>query len=64
MGVGGQCYAPAPLSPIRRPDTHCTGGWLGPRDGLDRQKILNRFSDRGGGLHRNQKLIPVIMEWK
>jgi hypothetical protein len=26
---------PLPLYPRERPDTHCTGGWVGPRAGLD-----------------------------
>ena len=26
---------PQPLYPRERPDTHCTGGWEGPRAGLD-----------------------------
>ena len=34
MGVGGQRHAPAALPPIK-PGTYCTGGWVGPRAGLD-----------------------------
>ena len=26
---------PRPLYPRKRPGTHCTGGWVGPRAGLD-----------------------------
>jgi hypothetical protein len=26
---------PRPLYPLERPGTHCTGGWVGPRAGLD-----------------------------
>jgi hypothetical protein len=26
---------PRPLYPQERPGTHCTGGWVGPRAGLD-----------------------------
>ena len=33
MGVGGQSHAPAVLCPGTRRDTHCTGGWVGPRAG-------------------------------
>jgi hypothetical protein len=33
-GVGGQRHAPAAL-PMERPSTHLTGGWMGPRAGLD-----------------------------
>jgi hypothetical protein len=35
MEVGGQLHAPAALPPGKRPGTHCTGGWVGPRAGLD-----------------------------
>jgi hypothetical protein len=34
-GVGGQHHAPAALLPGKRPGTHCIGGWVGPRPGLD-----------------------------
>jgi hypothetical protein len=44
MGVSGQRHAPAALCPGERtPGTHWTGGWVGPRAGLDtkaRGKIL------------------------
>jgi hypothetical protein len=35
MWVGGQRQAPASLPPENRPSTHGTGGWAGPRAGLD-----------------------------
>jgi len=35
-GVRGQRHAPAALYPRKRPGTHCTGGWVGPRAGLDK----------------------------
>jgi hypothetical protein len=35
MGVDGQRQVPAALPPQKRPSNHCTGGWLGPRAGLD-----------------------------
>jgi len=35
MGVGGQRHAPSALPPRKRPGTHCTGGLVGPRAGLD-----------------------------
>ena len=31
----GVSTMPRPLYPRERPDTHCTGGWVGPRAGLD-----------------------------
>ena len=35
-GVRGQCHAPAAPYPRERPGTHCAGGWVGLRAGLDR----------------------------
>jgi len=34
--VSGQRNAPAAPYPRERPGTHCTGGWMGLRAGLDR----------------------------
>ena len=34
-GVGGQHYNPAALPSGKRPLTHFTVGWVGPRAGLD-----------------------------
>jgi len=39
-GVSGQQHAPTALYPRERPGTHCTGGWVGPRAGLDGRKNL------------------------
>jgi len=48
MGVGGQRYIAAALSPGKIPCTHFTIGWLGPRASLD-----------GWGKSRaHQNLIP------
>jgi hypothetical protein len=33
--VGVQRRASAPFTPGKDPVTHCLGGWLGPRPGLD-----------------------------
>ena len=35
LRVGGQHHAPAVLPLGERLCTHCTGGWMGPRAGLD-----------------------------
>ena len=32
--MGGQHQAPAALRTGKRPGTHCTGGWVGPRAGI------------------------------
>ena len=34
-GVGGQIHVPAALPPGKGLGTHCTGGWVGPKAGLD-----------------------------
>ena len=34
-GVDGQRHALAALPPGQRPGTHCIGGWVGHRTGLD-----------------------------
>jgi len=43
-GVGGQRKAPAALLP-ERPGTHCIGGWVSPRAGLDRCGKLRPHRD-------------------
>ena len=35
-GVRVQHHAPTAFYPLESPDTHCTGGWVGPRAGLER----------------------------
>ena len=37
--MSGQQHIPAALYPQERPGTHCTGGWVCPRAGLDGRKI-------------------------
>jgi len=48
--VRGQRHAPAAPYPQERPGTHCTGGWVGLRAGLDMygkfRPIGIRFPDR------------------
>ena len=36
MGVGGQSHTPVALPPGKSYSTHCTGGWVGNRAGLDK----------------------------
>ena len=38
-GWSGRQHAPAVLYPWERPGTHCRGGFMGPRAGLDGRKI-------------------------
>jgi len=59
--MSGQRHAPAALAPGKRPVTHCLGGWVGPRSGLDGcrksrlppgfdprivQPVASRYTDR------------------
>jgi hypothetical protein len=44
MGVNGQRHAPAALYPQGNgPSTHCTGGWVGPKAGLDTESTGKKF---------------------
>ena len=67
----GQCHAPAALYPRERPGTHCTGGWVGPRAGLDRcrksrpppgfdprtiQPVASRYTD-----HATQPMVCGVI---
>jgi hypothetical protein len=71
--VGGQLHAPAALPPGNRPGTHCIGGWVGPRAGLDGceksrpppgfdprtvQPVASRYTDYAIPLE------PVLSEYK
>jgi len=40
-GVSGQQHAPAALYPRERAGTHFTGGWMGPRAGVDRCREIS-----------------------
>jgi hypothetical protein len=64
MGVSGQRHAPAALYPWGKdPGTHCTGGWVGPRAGLDTEatgKIL--CSCRGSNPDR-PVVQPVVRHY-
>ena len=39
MEVGGQPHDPAASTTRERLGTHCTGGWVDPKAGMDWQKI-------------------------
>ena len=42
MGVVGHLQAPAALPLRKRPGAHFTGGWAGPRAGLDTENLPSR----------------------
>jgi hypothetical protein len=61
MGVSGQNHAPAALYPEERtPGTHCTGGWVGPRAGLD-AKARGTFS--ASVRNRTPVVQPVVRHY-
>jgi hypothetical protein len=41
----GQRHVPAVVYPRERPNTHCAGGWVGPRAGLDRCEKSRPYRD-------------------
>jgi hypothetical protein len=41
MGVGSQRHAPAVKYPGNKACNHCTGGWVGPRAGLDSERKIS-----------------------
>ena len=60
MGVDGQLHAPAALPPGNRPGTHCIGGWVGPRAGLDGcEKSLPHRDSIPGPSSSKQVAIPT-----
>jgi len=55
-GVGGQCREPVAINTGKRdPDTHCTGGWVGPRTCVDKCGKSLTIQDI--------KLLPVVEAW-
>ena len=50
---------PWPLYPRERPFTHCIGGWVGPRAGLDGcgKSHLHRDSIPGPQVHYESELL-------
>ena len=50
MGLGGQRHAPAVLTPEMIPDTHFTGGLVGPKAGLDGCGKSRSYKDSISGL--------------
>ena len=72
-GVGGQC--PACFIPGKEPGPHCIGGWVGPRDALDRcgkyhtppgfdprnvQPVANRYTDWAIPAHTGLAIAKII----
>jgi hypothetical protein len=54
MAVSGQLHAPAALCPGETTfGVHCTGGWVGPRAGLDREARGNILSPLAGNEPRS-----------
>ena len=72
---GGEWSAARPglLYPRKRPGTHCTGGWVGPRAGLDGRKISphrdffflynDPLLDKISSLHLQVYTVKAIICW-
>ena len=58
--VSGQQHAPAALYPRERPGTHFTGGWVGPRAGLDERKSLVPTGTRSRTV---KPLVSCYTDW-
>jgi hypothetical protein len=64
MGVGGHHHALAALLPRERPGTHCIGGWVDPRTGLDgRRKYRPQWDSSAGTSSPLQVAIPTALSW-
>ena len=56
-GSDGQQHAPVAFYPRERHGTHFTGGWVGPRAGLDERKNLVPIGIRPRTVH------PVVRRY-
>jgi hypothetical protein len=64
-GGGWSKSPPGHLYPRERPGTHCTGGWVGPRAGLDRCGKSRPHRDWIPGPSRPQRVaIPTELSSK
>jgi hypothetical protein len=64
QGVSGQCHAPAALCPGERtPGTHCTGGWVGLRAGLDTDVREKSFAPAGDRTPIVQSVVRHYTDW-
>ena len=57
--AGGSAPRPGRLYPRERPGTHFTGDWVGPRAGLDGQKI----SSPPGFFFRSRTVQPIVSRY-
>ena len=60
--VSGQQHAPAALYPRENPGTHFTGGWVGPKAGLDGRKISSPPGFDSGPSSPKSLAIPTELE--
>jgi len=59
MGVGGSVPRPVRLYPLERPGTHCTGGWVVPRVGLEGRKFSSHQDSIPDRPTRSSVAIPT-----
>ena len=64
MTVRGQRHAPAVLPPGKRHATHSTGGWVGPRAGMDRCGKSRPHQDSIPRPSSPQRVaVPTTLSW-
>jgi hypothetical protein len=66
MGVSDQHHAPAALLPPGKgppPGTHWTGGWVGPRAGLDTEDRGKILCPRRGSNPDRPVVQPVVRQY-
>jgi hypothetical protein len=65
MGVSGQRHSPATLLPPGKgpPGTHCTGGWVGPRAGLDTEDTGKIPCPRRESIPDRPVVQPVVRHY-
>ena len=52
---------PRPLYPLKRPGTHCIGGWVGPRAGMDRRGKSHPHRDSITGHVESLTTAPQLL---
>ena len=68
MGVRGQRYSPAALSPGKRPGTHFIRGWMGPEPAWSDAKnlarivrlVASRFTDSAIAAQFNMSILKAV----
>ena len=60
-GARGQRHAPAAFYPRERTGTHCAGGWVGPRAGMDGYGKSRLYRDLIPGFSSPYRVAIIII---